>query len=253
MKPKTIIFLAVALLFLGCDDDGDTDDDGPYLPEGYAYLENQEEHSGIAVEILEADTFVLTDSTGYYNLSFLPDGEYTLNCVFPYYKNESIEITISDGMVTERISEIELKQILEYQFEMEDTIFYNGDIINLSANAINISDDSLLISWSYYEACACLIFYDSIIFDCLPHGIFPGGINYYLMPDDTFPVGGCWDITDTIPTGLYTIICGVLTTDIFNEIAPYTIYFPSYYPEMIDEKVYNKLPHKNIIIEETIK
>ena len=83
---KRILFLSVVatigvFVFIGCDKEE------TYYPEGYATLQNQIEHSGIAIEIIELDTFIITGETGHYDLGFFKEGEYSLNFVFPYYKN----------------------------------------------------------------------------------------------------------------------------------------------------------------------
>ena len=104
---KKVFFLLMAILigvfvFIGCDKEE------TYYPEGYATLQNQIEHSGIAIEIIELDTFILTGETGHYDLGFLKEGAYHLNFVFPYYKNEKQKIRITRGMLDIPIPDIEL-------------------------------------------------------------------------------------------------------------------------------------------------
>jgi len=142
------LFLAFGLFLFSCNGgNGTNGNGGPYDLTGTATLENQEEHSGIGVEILEADTFVLTDETGHYELPPLPDGDYTLNFVFPYYGNERCTITVETGMTPEKIPDVELEQLLEFLIEINDTVFYEGDTIRYTCKATNISSIPVPVWW----------------------------------------------------------------------------------------------------------
>ncbi|MFQ6678839.1 MAG: hypothetical protein ACE5D0_11090, partial [Fidelibacterota bacterium] len=61
--------------------------------DGVVNLENQSEHSGIKIEVGESGIWQSTDSLGYFNLHFIPDGYWTLRVKYPFF--EMIEITVA--------------------------------------------------------------------------------------------------------------------------------------------------------------
>jgi hypothetical protein len=109
-------------------------------------LQNQTEHSGIAVEILEAHTYVFTDSWGYYELPPLADGNYTLNFCFPYYKNERRNITIESGKMVERLENIELEQILLFS----SALGHSHDMIYDTLHSTYLLSDTVLDGETLY-------------------------------------------------------------------------------------------------------
>ncbi len=243
-------FLSIIIFInVSCDkEDGDDNGtDGPYEPVGVVTLENQTEHSGIAVEILEADTFVLADSSGNYNLSFLSDNDYTLNCVFPYYKNCRQEINISDGKVATRIEDMMLEQILVCEALTEDSIVSLGDSILFRCYAENVSDYIALISWDNIPPWVAVILYDSLIVDSWPKLVFPAGYDDSIFPGDIdSEMVFNWIVNDSLPAGEYQIMCGMLTHRIFNSVIWYNEYFTEW-PYITNDKLFGKL--KKTIIE----
>ncbi len=250
---KRILFLLmgiliVVLVFIGCDKEE------TYYPEGYATLQNQIEHSGIAVEIIEADTFIFTDSTGYYDLGFLDDGEYTLNFVFPYYKNEKQKIRITHGMLDVSIPDIELQQILYHTIYADDSVLRVGDIIHYGAKVTNKSKIPFILLWGTTPNWMRVFYDDSAGLVSCSDGFFHMEVRDTLFPGEsdsltlTLRIGGeLWIFGDSTYKGIISVTMGILTEKIFNELdTTLYIYFPRRtdcsYLHTMSEYVYKKLP-----------
>jgi hypothetical protein len=175
---KRILFLLMTILigvlvFIGCE---------RHYPEGYVTLENQREHSGIAIEIIELDTFIITGETGHYDLGFLKEGAYHLNFVFPYYKNEKQKIRITHGMLDIPIPDIELQQLLYHTIYADDSVLRLGETIHYVAEVTNQSDIPVPIWWYYTPPWTTVLYDDSCLvsfsfwgFDIMVYDtLFPG-------------------------------------------------------------------------------
>jgi len=238
MRRQAFFILLFLLLFASCNNNGSGD--GPFKPEGIVTLENQEEHSGITIEILEADTFVFTDSSGYYELPPLEDGTYTLNIIFPYYWNERLSVSILEGSVSTPIPTVELTQVLEFHTNINDTIFELTDTINLSCSAVNISDFTLPVHWGMTPPWTVLLFYEGTLIDSqIPQ--WAALVFDTINPNDSLIFSSYWLLASSYFPGNYEIIPGVVTLVFNQEIIPVSTYFGSF---GIHEKVYSKIPRK---------
>jgi len=254
-----MLFLFMAILigvfvFIGCDKEE------TYYPEGYAILQNQIEHSGIAIEIIELDTFIITGETGHYDLGFLKEGEYSLNFVFPYYKNEKQKIRITHGRLDIPIPDIELQQLLYFSIYVDDTVLRLGDTIRCAAEVTNKSDIPVPIWWFSYPPWQTVCYDDSslVAFSFAGYCVM---VYDTLFPGETYIRGGAifiggerlldWGV-DTPYKGIVAVTNGIRTYKIFSELdTTWTIYLPLYdrIASKMSEYVYKKLPKVFIRIE----
>jgi hypothetical protein len=79
-------------------------------------LQNQTEHSGIMVELVELDTFTVTDSTGAFLFKDVANGEYTLKAGYPYFAFASTTITVQGSSIQTPV-DLELQQLLQFWVE----------------------------------------------------------------------------------------------------------------------------------------
>ncbi len=109
-------------------------------------LENQSEHSGIMVELLELDTFAVTDSTGKFILQNIPDGEYTMRAGYPYFSFAETKVLVQNGIIQTPVN-MELKQLLQFWVEPSETTLSALDLSTLTAYLFvkNITDTIVTI------------------------------------------------------------------------------------------------------------
>ena len=240
----SVVVTIVVVIFIGCE---------RHYPEGYVTLQNQSEHSGIAIEIIELDTFIITGETGHYDLGFLKEGAYHLNFVFPYYKNEKQKIRITHGMLDFPIPDIELQQLLYYSIYVDDSVLRSGETIHCVAEVTNQSDIPVPIWWHYFPPWQTVLYDDSSIVSFSFWGfcamvydtLFPG--ESYIHRAISFTGGERlldWCV-DTSYKGIVAVTNGILTTKIFSELdTTWNIYFPYYdcSERTMSEYVYKKLP-----------
>ncbi len=249
-----MVILIGVLVFMGCDKEE------TYYPEGYAILQNQIEHSGIAIEIIELDTFIITGETGHYDLGFFKEGEYSLNFVFPYYKNGKHKIKITHGRLDTPIPDIELQQLLHYTNHVYDNIFRLGHYNYFKSEVTNMSGIPVSIEWCSdrrwttvcYEELGLVAFSYSAITEVIDT-LFPGDTVSIF----SFLIGGLtrlnW-VVDTPYNGIVAVTGGILTTNIFSELnSTWAVYFPERTigdsATTMSEYVYKKLPWEIIRIE----
>jgi len=116
-------------------------------------LENQLEHSGIMVKIVELDTFVITDSTGLFIFDNLPDGNYTLLARYPYFAPVQQNILIQDGVFQTPVN-LQLKQQLQFWIEPAETTIVRQSQTNphvflfpgLRQYRVNVSDEPVTVN-----------------------------------------------------------------------------------------------------------
>ncbi len=83
-------------------------------------LQNQTDHSGVMVQLLELDQFVITDSTGEFTFDRLPDGIYTLQAKYPYFRTDQITVQVENGNIQTPVG-LELKQQLQFWIKPVET------------------------------------------------------------------------------------------------------------------------------------
>jgi hypothetical protein len=113
-------------------------------------LQNQSEHSGIMVKLVELDTFVITDSSGNFEFPKLRDGNYTLMAKYPYFSTKLLNIIVVDSTVQTKV-QIELKQQFQFWIEPSETTMSKSNMNNsnfflisgLKQYRVNITDSAL--------------------------------------------------------------------------------------------------------------
>lgn len=139
-KYCVVVCLSILLLF-GCEKP--TSPDEKVLDkENYIHLQNQTDHSGVLIKILETGAMAITDSLGYFTLPKVIDGEYTLQVKYPFFKIVEQSVVISDSLLQTKI-ELELEQQLQFWVEPAETTITIADKTNFlefRGYAENISD-----------------------------------------------------------------------------------------------------------------
>lgn len=143
--------LSIVLITNSCDRNGGV---GPRIQvvSGHANLENQSDHSGVLLTITDLDSTAVTDSTGFFSFSGIPDGVWQLRAIYPFFETDTIDVELVNGLLQSPI-EITLRQLLQFWIEPTDTT------ISMSASAWddrnfrmefrgyfeNVSDDTVTI------------------------------------------------------------------------------------------------------------
>ena len=107
---------------------------------GYVRLENQSDHSGVLLRMAELDSTAVTDSTGLFSFSGIPDGHWELTAIYPFFERDTTEVELADGLLQGQI-DITLEQLLQFWVEPADTTV-----------AMSQSDDEhhfSLVLWGY--------------------------------------------------------------------------------------------------------
>lgn len=104
------------------------------------FLENQQDHSGITVTVVEADTSVYTAADGSYTLPPLPDGTWTLRALYPWYSTAEQTFTIVNGEPTKPIADMTLKQEIAFEVSTDKSSYAMGDIVRITLISRNISE-----------------------------------------------------------------------------------------------------------------
>jgi len=204
---RFLLMLVTVVLLTGCQEEATKPNETPRM---FVRLENQTEHSGIMVKILELNIWTITDSQGYFQFDTLQNGNYTFQARYPYFKTEKFSIMVNNGEIQPFIN-LHLKQLLQFWIEpAETTIFiYNDSCSNVLLNgfkqfrtnnsdvAIKLSNSSSPIeSWAIVspkEKELNIFSLDSTIHECIYHkrlitGDLAMPMSYTLFPSDTTSV-----------------------------------------------------------------
>jgi len=115
-------------------------------------LENQSDHSGIMIRLVELNKFVITDSQGRFEFDSLATGQYTLKAKYPYFKTEQRTVLVEGGKIKTPIN-IVLKQQLQFWIEpAETTISHNNlndpnffSLSGMRLHIVNISGEPVSV------------------------------------------------------------------------------------------------------------
>lgn len=117
-----------------------------YGHSGRARLQNEIEHSGIFVRLLELDTTIatMTDSLGYFMFDSLPDGNWTLRASYAYYFPQQFPVKVIGGNLTIEI-DVELQQIFQFWSEPAETTVSLQDnfCIRPRVSVVNLLNDTV--------------------------------------------------------------------------------------------------------------
>jgi hypothetical protein len=87
----TLLFL---ILLPGCDSKGPGFKPTPGLS-GLVRLQRQSDHSGILLRIAGLDSIAVTDSTGSFSFSGIPDGRWRIEARYPYFETGAVEAELA--------------------------------------------------------------------------------------------------------------------------------------------------------------
>jgi len=154
------IFLIVAmvgLLFLpACGDDGvgldvgfdegETGENGPPEVQGYASLENMQNHAGISIKLLEIDISLVTDDSGQFSLiSELADGEWTISASYPFFTEDKQSLTIVNGRPENDLQSMSLYQQIIFNVVPDKLEYTYGETVFITLEALNITNEPLTL------------------------------------------------------------------------------------------------------------
>ena len=145
---RLFVAVCLALLFLwSCQrifspDEKDNDDE-PNAEKNYIHLQNQTDHSGVLIKVIEADAIAVTDSFGFFILPNVANGEYTLQAKYPFFKIVEQKVEIADSVLQTKV-QLELEQQIQFWVEPAETTFSISEKTKFwkyKAYATNISNN----------------------------------------------------------------------------------------------------------------
>ncbi|NIA30648.1 MAG: hypothetical protein GWP06_12145 [Actinobacteria bacterium] len=143
----TVSFVLFLSLFGACkrtfSPDEKTANDKPEADKNYIHLQNQSDHSGILIQLMDTDVMAVTDSLGYFVLPKTTDGEYTLQAKYPFFEIFEQRVEVTDSVLQTKIR-IELEQQIQFWVEPAETTFSISEknkFWKYKAYATNISDN----------------------------------------------------------------------------------------------------------------
>jgi len=140
-KINEILFFILVIIFFGCTKPT-APDDKVLDTDNYIHLQNQTDHSGVLIKIIDSDAMAITDSLGCFTLPKVANGEYTLQAKYPFFKIVEQSVVIADSVLQTEI-EIELEQQLQFWVEPAETTLTMADktrFWEFRGYAKNISD-----------------------------------------------------------------------------------------------------------------
>lgn len=228
----TILFCVIGL---SCDS---VEPSNPY----FVTLENQIEHSGIKIELVESGAFTITDGNGGFNLDNFENGFFNMVIKYPYFIADTVNVEISGGEILEW-SNVELKQIFVFDFDHDelittavtyhDRLVYGLPLINLRVRNLTNKDFLLITDGSIPTIIWAIVPQDlsiahsDVSWDCL----FPNGTLYNPGTDIILPRGFLAPAQETVekiietgsidahcfPPGEYYFFGGLNLVDDFPE------------------------------------
>lgn len=139
-------------------------------------LENQTDHSGIMIRLVELNKFVITDSLGRFEFDSFAPGTYTLRARYPYFKTEERTVLFEAGKIKTQVN-IVLKQQLQFWIEPAETTISRGNLNNpnffsfsgMRLHIVNISGEPVNVG-TYLDP-------------LYPWGIMPQGFDWPFVPN----------------------------------------------------------------------
>ena len=128
----------------------------PENDENYIRLQNQSDHSGVLIKLLNTDVMTVTDSLGNFTLPKTADGEYTLQAKFPFFEIYEENVQVKNAFLQTKI-QAELKQQLQFWVEPAETTIslaektrfwnYNAYVKNLSDEKYSTTEYAYTKNW----------------------------------------------------------------------------------------------------------
>jgi len=123
-------FALLFLLLLDCEKLFSPDEKGvdakSDAKKNYIHLQNQTDHSGVLIKLIEADAIAVTDSFGFFILPKVANGEYTLQARYPFFEIVEQKVKIADSMLVTKI-QLELEQQIQFWVEPAETTLSVAD------------------------------------------------------------------------------------------------------------------------------
>jgi hypothetical protein len=92
----------------------------PISEVGVKAIKNQvSDTTGIMVELIESNTFTITDSIGSFLFKDIADGEYTLRAGYPYFAFAECSVMVQNGSIQTPV-DLELQQLLQFWVEPQE-------------------------------------------------------------------------------------------------------------------------------------
>jgi hypothetical protein len=153
-------FALLFLLLLDCEKLFSPDEKGVNAKsdakKNYIHLQNQTDHSGVLIKLIEADAIAVTDSSGFFILPKVVNGEYTFQARYPFFEIVEQKVKIADSMLVTKI-QLELEQQIQFWVEPAETTLsvadktrfweFMGYVKNISQNIYEAGPRSGLSEW----------------------------------------------------------------------------------------------------------
>jgi hypothetical protein len=210
--------LLIAAAFAGCTDQlgnqlsGFDKENPAEIPHsiltGYAFLQQQTDHSYIRVDLPVAGFSMLTDTQGAYQLpKDLSDGDWTIRAQYPYYRTEEQTFSVSKGVPENPLDSMELLQAVQFTITTNGTFFTLGSTLIMTVAAENISTRNVTLQSTTSPMAAFAVRGDG---ETVAGGLFPGDVpdpeSVTLDPGDTKYFELRWKIDDpNIMSGDYEV------------------------------------------------
>jgi len=148
------ITFAIALVAAGCGGKGlglanpfgSSGGQGSSSAEGQAHLQNEQNHAGITVTIVEINVSLITNTEGVYSLvNQLADGDWTLRAVYPYFSAQEQSFTVINGVLENSLQTMLLPEKIAFTVTTDKTSYTYGETVFVTLEAVNVTSDPVTI------------------------------------------------------------------------------------------------------------
>jgi len=222
MVRMVILFLTIMCAISSCSDNmagmgiggNDGGNSAPDILTGQAFLENQEEYSGVQVELVDLALSLVTDSKGNFVLpDNMTEGQWTINASYPFFKSTSETFSVTGGLPEDKLEPLNLTQLVRFTVTCDKENYTQGETVNILLIAQNLTAEKVILASLTSPQIAFAVLKDGIIVygDLLP-GSDSTHSQVVLEPSESKVFEASWMINDaTLTSGKYEIY-GVVTT-----------------------------------------
>lgn len=82
---KNTILIFLLFISISCDNSTEPEEENNKA-ENYIHLQNQTDHSGVLITLIENNVVTITDSLGLFIFPKVDDGEYILQAKYPFFE-----------------------------------------------------------------------------------------------------------------------------------------------------------------------
>jgi hypothetical protein len=138
MIGMVLVALATAAFAGGCGDGDSGAVKGKYQLAGKAVFEDQDDHSGIKVRIVENGSIVRTGADGSFALPTLADGDWTLKVSRDFYSTRTVFIEVRGGLLVDPIGELVLRRTFFVYLRTDSLRFtHKSDTVGIWLTLVN--------------------------------------------------------------------------------------------------------------------